>query len=188
MTTRHTPGKTAPDFTWPDVHGNPITLSDVAASGPVLLSSYRFAACPFCNLHMHNLLEIYPELHAHNLRILAFFQSPADVMLRNVGRQKPPFPLLPDPDCTIYDRYGVEHSGLGMLRAMTRVSQIASFLKLGFRPNEIDGDSTLLPADFLILPDLTLHTTYYATDIGDHLPLQRVLAFAREHAPLTASA
>jgi hypothetical protein len=32
----------------------------------------------------------------------------------------------------------------------------------------------MVPADFLIGPDLTVQVAYYGNDIGDHLPLEKI--------------
>ena len=32
----------------------------------------------------------------------------------------------------------------------------------------------MVPADFLIGPDLTVEVAYYGSDIGDHLPLEKI--------------
>lgn len=39
------------------------------------------------------------------------------------------------------------------------------------------NDVTVLPADFLIGPDLVIQTAYYGKDIGDHLPLEEIYRF-----------
>jgi len=32
----------------------------------------------------------------------------------------------------------------------------------------------MVPADFLIGPDLTVQIAYYGSDIGDHLPIEKI--------------
>ena len=43
-------GELAPDFTLPNAEGEPVRLSERLARGPVVLSLYRGAWCPYCNL------------------------------------------------------------------------------------------------------------------------------------------
>ena len=40
-----------------------------------------------------------------------------------------------------------------------------------------DGQPNLLPADFLLGPDLTIERAYYGRDIGDHLPFSEIEQF-----------
>ncbi len=42
-------GDRAPDFELPDIDGGTVQLSDLLANGPVVLTFYRGAWCPYCN-------------------------------------------------------------------------------------------------------------------------------------------
>lgn len=48
-----------------------------------------------------------------------------------------------------------------------------------FTPGPMDGNTNLIPADFLIGPDLTVERAYYGADIGDHLPLDDVFEWLK---------
>jgi hypothetical protein len=41
----------------------------------------------------------------------------------------------------------------------------------------MEGDKALIPADFLIGPDLVIKRAYYGKEIGDHMPLDDIEAF-----------
>jgi len=49
-------GQPAPDFLRPDIGGKTIRLGDYRGRY-LLLSFYRYASCPFCNLRVHELLQ-----------------------------------------------------------------------------------------------------------------------------------
>lgn len=53
-------GDKAPDFTLKNAFGKKVTLSKVLKKGPVILSFYRGAWCPFCNLQLHTLHKSMP--------------------------------------------------------------------------------------------------------------------------------
>lgn len=164
-------GDAAPDFTWPDTEGKTVSLSDLRG-GPVLLSFYRYASCPFCNLRIHELARRAAQYGALGLEMLAVFQSPAEKIREYVGRQDPAFPILPDPARVLYRLYGVESSWLGMAKAFaSRVPEIARAVGKGFLPGSMEGEAHRLPADFLIGRDGSIAIAYYGKDIGDHLPL-----------------
>jgi peroxiredoxin len=172
------PGATAKPFHVEDVHGQSIALQDYAGK-KLLLAFFRHAACPLCNLRVHQLIQFYPMLQANGVEILAFFESPKDKILQYVGKQDAPFSIVADPKLNIYKQYGVESSVLGMLRGLFRLadfSEAANKELMFFNPH---NDIALLPADFLINPDLTIHTAYYGRDIGDHLDLSAIDQFAR---------
>jgi thioredoxin-dependent peroxiredoxin len=171
------PTETAKPFQVEDIHGQAISLQDYAGK-KLLLAFFRHAACPLCNLRVHQLIQSYPTLQNSGISILAFFESPTDKILQYVGTQNAPFPMVADPTLEIYKLYGVESSVLGMLRGLFRVSdfsEAASKKLMFFNPH---NDIALLPADFLINPDSTIHTAYYGRDIGDHLDLSAIYAFA----------
>ena len=49
-------GQAAPDFLRPDIGGKTIRLSDYRGRY-LLLSFYRYASCPFCNLRVNNIFS-----------------------------------------------------------------------------------------------------------------------------------
>ena len=169
-------GAPAPDFAVVDLAGKRVALKDLEGQ-KVLLSFYRYAACVFCNLRTHDVIEKAPAWQAKGLAIVAFFQSPAATMEKYVGKQQPPFALVPDPAREVYAKYGVEASGWGFVRGLTRVSDMNRGKELGLMHNEPEGETTLLPADFLINADGTIAEAYYAQDIGDHIPFERIDRF-----------
>lgn len=183
------PGARAPHFHRPSVTGEPVDLEDYRGRR-LLLSFYRFSGCPFCNLRVHRLLQVLPELEADGLSVIAFFQSPAESILAEVGRQQPPFPIIADPEKEVYAAYGIERSGAAVARAaVRRMSDAAAALAKGFVPSKANGELALIPADFLIDEELIIREAYYGADIGDHLPFERIRAFlsAAKRAPAGAA-
>ena len=105
------------------------------------------------------------------------FQSPRESIEKYVGRQNPPFPLAPDPDRKVYDLYGVEASLGGFLKGAVHLADMVSALRSGFKPGKMEGRYTLVPADFLIGPELTVERVHYGRDITDHMPLEEIEAW-----------
>lgn len=177
MVARLSAGTQAPGFSTVDLDGRPVRLP--AAPGRwVLLSFYRYASCPLCNLRVHDLARRAPGWGARGLDLVAVFQSPPEVMRRYVGGQAPPFPLVPDPDQRLYAQYGVGHSWAGFVRAwLTRLHEIAdAVFRKGYLPGSVEGGLHRIPADFLIDPAGRIAEAYYGRDIGDHLPVARIEA------------
>ncbi len=50
----------APEFAVADVFGVPVRLADYRGQR-LLLSFYRYASCPLCNLRVHELLQHHAE-------------------------------------------------------------------------------------------------------------------------------
>ncbi len=169
-------GEQARDFEVQDMAGNKISLQDYQGKR-LMLSFYRYASCPLCNLRVHELLERYDSLKGKGLHMLAFFQSPEESIQRYVGKQAPPFPIVADPERSVYRAYGVEPSWGGFLKGSLRISQLISAARKGFLPGKMEGEKAMIPADFLIGPDLAVEQVYYGSDIGDHMPIRDIEAW-----------
>lgn len=180
-------GQQAPDFEVYDIYGARYSLESLRGKN-ILLSFFRDATCPFCNLRVYELTKKYPDLAKKGLVMLAFFNSPKDRIVRFVGKKSRPFPLIADPEKSVYDLYSVQSSLLGLLISMfTRMPRMIKAMMLGFTPS-MRGDMTQMPADFLIGPDLKVKGIYYGKDIADHIPVSILETFAsKKYQGATAS-
>jgi peroxiredoxin len=148
-----------------------------------LLSFFRFASCPFCNLRVHQLVSRHSELGA-GFAVVAIFDSSHDNLRRRAEKHEAPFPILADPKRTYYQAYGIEKSLVGVFAGMfKRMPALlrAMFVK-GYWPTSPNGSLTSMPADFLIDETGIIRVAYYGRDEGDHLPFDRIKEFARENA------
>lgn len=174
--TRLTSGVPAPVIETSDFLGEPVSLAALRGR-KVLLSFYRYASCPLCNLRMHQLVKAFPRL-APDIALISVFQSPAEIVGTYVGRQDAPFPIVPDPQRRLYARYGLESHWLGLFRKIwTSPWQILQAFSKGFLPGRVDGPFNAIPADFLIDENGVIQLAYYGRDIGDHLSMERIFQF-----------
>lgn len=172
------PGAQAPSFELTDLHGQPVSLAGFRGR-KLLLSFYRYASCPFCNLRVHQLSQRAPAWQAQGLDLVAVFQSPRESILEHAGAEPRPFAILPDPQRGLYRAYGVEGSWGGFLKAGLQVGKLAAALKEGFLPGRLEGEVNMVPADFLIDEEGRIAVAYYGRDISDHLDeavIERFLA------------
>ena len=173
-------GQRAIDFEVDDIFGERITLRGYRGKR-LLLSFYRYAACPLCNYRMESLILMYPRFKRLGLDMLAFFQSPRRSILQYVGKQDAPFPIVGDPERTVYRAYGVEPSLPGTLKGMLRLPSLVRAIGRGFKPGRIEGNAAMMPADFLIGPNQMVREAYYGKDIGDHMPMNTIERWLREN-------
>ncbi|MCG8017386.1 MAG: AhpC/TSA family protein [Candidatus Thiodiazotropha sp. 'RUGA'] len=171
------PSGRAPAFETRDWQGTPIEPFG-SHPGMTLLSFFRYASCPLCNLRIRELITKHQQFLDNGIRILAVFQSPLERIAHYVGHQSPPFPLIPDPDLKLYRLYGVESSWRGFARAWTLgVPQVyRAVVTNGFLPGSMENEIHRLPADFLIDRNGRLIEVYYGRDIGDHIPLEQLFS------------
>jgi thioredoxin-dependent peroxiredoxin len=164
----------APHFCANDLNGTKIGPEQFIGKY-LLLSFYRYASCPLCNIRVHEFKKHYPNFQNMDLDLVAIFQSPAKSMKQYVGRQDTPFPIIADPNMDLYKLYKVETSWSGFLRGLLRISTFLKAFSNNFWMGKMEGSISRLPADFLIGPDGSIIFAYYGKDMGDHIPIKQVI-------------
>ena len=177
------PGDPAVHLILPALDGKLFDTGSLAGR-PWMLSFFRFASCPFCNLRMHELVTRHKEL-PDNFAIVAVFDSPLDNLQKHADKHHAPFAILADEDNRFYRKYGIEHSIAGLLKGMIlRMPRLlyAMFVR-GYLPLTIKGRMTTMPADFLIDEQGIIRVSHYGRDEGDHLAFEQVMEFAMQPKP-----
>lgn len=95
-------GTPAPAFKVTDLNGNPISLNDFRGR-KLMLSFYRYASCPFCNLRIHEMRQRSATWKTQGLDIVAVFQSPAESIREYAVGDTVEFPVIPDPQRQLYE-------------------------------------------------------------------------------------
>jgi peroxiredoxin len=168
---------------------NPRTLTTIegeavalpAADGLVHLQFRRFAGCPICNLHMHEIASRHGEISEAGVTEVVVFHSDADRLRRYVTDL--PFAMVADPDRKLYDEFGVHSSIRGVLnrnavsaagRGMWQARSVRSLAgALGPKENHLG-----LPADFLIAPDGAVIARKYGEHADDQWSADELLRLA----------
>ena len=83
----------------PEINGGVFDTQTLSGK-PFMLSFFRFATCPFCNMRMRELVTRYDELD-DNFSIVAIFDSPLEHLTRHTKGHHAPFPILADPETNI---------------------------------------------------------------------------------------
>ncbi len=174
---RRTPSEKASRIKLPAIDGSTFD-TDSLEGKPFMLSFFRFASCPFCNVRVHELVKRFAEF-GDGFTIVAVFDSPLDNLVRHAEGHKAPFPVLADESNRYYKEYGIEHSLTGVFKGMLlRMPTLIRAMFKGYVPTAIKGSMTTMPADFLIDTDGIIQVAYYGSDEGDHLPFEQVKSFS----------
>ncbi|OGG99934.1 MAG: hypothetical protein A2600_05870 [Candidatus Lambdaproteobacteria bacterium RIFOXYD1_FULL_56_27] len=169
-------GDLAPQFQALDHEGNQVELAGYRGQW-VLLSFYRYASCPFCNLRVHHLSQRAEELKKQNLQLIGIFQSPPEAIKQHAGARNLSFPLVSDPAQSLYRQFSLGTSWWGVFSGMVfKMPTLMQAMANGFWPGSIEGEFTQMPADFLIAPSGKVVLAKYGKDLGDHLSLDEVLS------------
>jgi peroxiredoxin len=89
-------GAKAPDFTLPDAHGRPLTLSGLLAKGPAVVTFYRGGWCPFCDLQLRAYQGVLSAIHDLGAELIAISPQTPDYALSDVEKKQLTFPVLTD--------------------------------------------------------------------------------------------
>jgi peroxiredoxin len=154
------PGAPAPRFALPDATGVVVSLDRFLAQGPVVLTFYRGAWCPYCNLQLHAYQEILPELTRRGATLVAVSPQTPDNSLTMAEKEGLAFTVLSDAGNRVADQYGLAYTITDDVRAAGE--------QVGLDLAQFNGDATYrLPAvaTFVIDPRGTIR---FARVSGDY--------------------
>ncbi|MGC0312389.1 peroxiredoxin-like family protein [Kitasatospora acidiphila] len=100
-------GAPAPRFTLPAATGRQVALDELLADGPVVLTFYRGAWCPFCNLALRALQEHHDAITARGARLVAVSPQIPDESLTLAEKEQLAFDVLSDLGSEVAARFGI---------------------------------------------------------------------------------
>jgi peroxiredoxin len=100
-------GEQVPDFTLSDPHGRAMRLSHLLEQGPVVMTFYRGAWCPYCHLALRAYQQALPQLQAGGATLVAI--SPQTLNYSRVLAEKLEltFALLSDMGNQVARQFGL---------------------------------------------------------------------------------
>ncbi|MFM0395071.1 peroxiredoxin-like family protein [Paraburkholderia phytofirmans] len=164
-------GDKAPDFSLPDVRGNPVSLSDLLLRGPVVVTFYRGGWCPYCNIQLRAYQTILPEMGALGARLVAISPQVPDGSLSTAQTNALTFDVLSDVGNAVAHRYGHVYALLEDLRDALRSNNKAL--------PAINGDESWelpVPATYVIAPDGHVALANIEVDYRKRLEPDAILA------------
>ncbi|MET8544996.1 peroxiredoxin-like family protein [Kitasatospora sp. NPDC004799] len=100
-------GVRAPSFTLPSATGRSVALDELLADGPVVLTFYRGAWCPYCNIALRSLRQHHEAVTARGARLVAVSPQVPDESLTFAEKNELAFDVLSDIGCDTAERYGL---------------------------------------------------------------------------------
>ncbi|MGW5250726.1 peroxiredoxin-like family protein [Streptomyces sp. NPDC004129] len=154
-----TVGAQAPRFSLPSATGQTLTLDDLLADGPVVLTFYRGAWCPYCNIALRSLQQHHQAITARGARLVAVSPQIADESLTLTEKHDLAFDVLSDIGSDTAKQYGLAFDLPDDLAAV--------YEKLGFdlqRVNDGHPRTLPLPATYVIDRDGEIRWAFVNTD------------------------
>jgi peroxiredoxin len=100
-------GALAPDFTLPDARGNGVRLSHLLKRGPVVITFYRGAWCPYCHLTLRAYQQALPQLQAERATLVAISPQLPIHSRALAEKLQLTYSLLSDVDNQVAREYGL---------------------------------------------------------------------------------
>ncbi len=165
------------EFEAQDINGNTIRLSDFLGK-PVVLSFFRDASCPFCNMRVFEYTKKFDKWRKQGIEVITVFTSDNEKIQRFVQKNPRPFFTIGDPDLRIYQQYGVDQSVSGLLKALLfKAPRIISGFYRGAKADVKNPNAKVMPADFIISPSGRVLHAWYGRNASDHIPMRMLERF-----------
>jgi len=100
-------GDRAPVFALPDPDGKLVSSQDLLARGPLVLTFYRGAWCPYCNLDLQALEEARSQIEARGASLVAVSQQTAANSRKAQRNNKLGFPIVGDKGGELAAKFGI---------------------------------------------------------------------------------
>jgi peroxiredoxin len=103
-------GDKMPAFTLNDPDGNAVSSDVLLAKGPLVISFYRGAWCPYCNLELQALQAELPQIKARGASLVTISPQTASNSRKSQRDNKVEFPILSDDHSKVAASFGLRFS------------------------------------------------------------------------------
>jgi len=178
-------GDEAPDFELFGIDGKKHQLSSFRGRR-VLLSFFRYAACPICLYSVDRMKQQNDLLtRADIVTICVYRSTPKNIEKFASKHMSDDFVALSDKKGGVYISFQVKRSFPAVLRStglgLKNLKQLLPYMRVDNTDFVGNGQHNQLPADFMIDEDGIIVDLFRARIIQDHMPFDRVEAFIPEN-------
>lgn len=149
------------------------------AHGYVHLQLRRFAGCMVCNVHLRQVVRRLPEIQSAGVKEVIVFHSTRQEVIRHEGEL--PLTVVADPTKNLYRRFGVERSGMALVRAWRTLPKALGWAAVTaartrqLPPLTPTGGELGRPADILIGASGKVVAVKYGTHAADQWSVDELL-------------
>jgi peroxiredoxin len=168
-------GEMAPMFSAPNATREVVALDDRLERGPVVLSFYRGAWCPICNIELRALQESLPEIRALGASLIAVNPQSPDDSLSFAEKLELDFDVLSDGDQAIAAAYRVRFTLSNELQSL--------YDQFGMPLTAMNADGSWdlpVPATFVIDKQGIVRARHVDPDYRKRMEPSAILAALRE--------
>jgi peroxiredoxin len=138
-------GDKVEDFTLANHLGKNVELIDLLKKGPVVISFYRGAWCPYCNLELKALNDFLPQFKTKSAQLVAISPQLPDQTLTTAQKNELEFDVLSDVGNKVAQQFGL------LFTLDKRIQELYTGFGIDFE--QTYGDKTYqlpLPATYVI--------------------------------------
>jgi peroxiredoxin len=171
-------GDTVPDFSLPNITGDPVSLHDMLDKGPVVLNFYRGGWCPFCNLELQALQARLPEIKALGATLVGISPETPDNSLTAIEKHQLEFEVLSDIGNKTARTFGLLFTVYEEMRPL--------YLKWGLDVPASNGDDSWelpVPATYVIGSNGVIHAAHVDKDYTRRMEPDAVITALQELQP-----
>lgn len=164
-------GERAPEFVLPDATGGKVALRDRLAAGPVVVSFYRGAWCPYCNTELQALQGSLDAIKDRGASLVAISPQAPDASLSLVERLDLGFDVLSDLDQSVTRAYRLQFELTPALQAI--------YPKLGMDLTQHNADGTWhlpVPATFVLDTAGVVRARHVDPNYLERMPVDDIVA------------
>ena len=170
------PGQKLDEIKLPSINGDIFNIKKTNGK-KTLLTFYRFATCPFCNLRIQEITSRLDEL-GKDFEIIAIFNASPEHLEKTMQKHNAPFTILADENFEYFSKYEVEKSLTKLLiGSVVGLFRLLKASAKGFFPMELQG-MTIVPVDVLINEAGVIEKVYYGQNTTDHLSFDEIKEFS----------
>lgn len=103
-------GDKAHMFELKDADANVVSSADLLRDGPLIISFYRGAWCPYCNMELQALEGVLPAYRSAGANLVAISPQTAANSRKSIRNNKLSFQILSDPGNELAARFGLRHT------------------------------------------------------------------------------
>ena len=167
-------GAPAPRFTLPNALGQPVALDKLLAQGPVVVTFYRGAWCPYCNLQLKAYQDHLAEIQALGASLVAISPQSPDGALTMREKNDLQFEVLSDAGNVVARQFGLVFTVADHIQEVSR--QVGSDLTQA----NADGTWDLpVPATYVLDQAGIIRLAYLEGDYTQRLEPARIVAALR---------
>jgi peroxiredoxin len=103
-------GDAVPLFSLANEEGEIFSVAKLLIKGPLIISFYRGAWCPYCNMELQALQVVLPKFRAAGAELIAISPQTAPNSRKSIRNNNLTFPILSDPENKVAAKFGLRFS------------------------------------------------------------------------------